>query len=98
MLELWRDEGKKVNGYFELPIPFKPKSTELQNNYTLAKRRLTNLARKLQKDPNLYQHYKAGMAELVDKGYAEPVRGSMQGRGACRLVRSSPCRPQREER
>ena len=79
VLELWRDEGKKANGYFELPIPFKPKSTELQNNYTLAKRRLTNLARKLQKDPNLYQHYKAGMAELVDKGYAEPVRGAGKG-------------------
>lgn len=80
VLKLWRDEGKQKNGCYELPIPFRPQSSELPDNYTVAKKRLMNLAHKLKKDPNLYTHYKAGMAELLAKGYAEPVPRARKGK------------------
>eukprot|EP00057_Strongylocentrotus_purpuratus_P005721 XP_003731624.1 PREDICTED: uncharacterized protein LOC100894126 [Strongylocentrotus purpuratus] len=60
-------------GHYQLPIPFKKRPPDLQNNRWLAERRLQSLGRRLSQSDGLLQKYTDGMADLLKKGYAEEV-------------------------
>eukprot|EP00057_Strongylocentrotus_purpuratus_P011332 XP_011665806.1 PREDICTED: uncharacterized protein LOC105439021 [Strongylocentrotus purpuratus] len=60
-------------GHYQLPIPFKKRPPDLQNNRWLAERRLQSLGKRLSQSDGLLQKYTDGMADLLKKGYAEEV-------------------------
>nr|XP_054773349.1 uncharacterized protein LOC129281437 [Lytechinus pictus] len=72
-IEIWQKTIKKVDGHFQLAIPFKESPPQLENNRSVAEQRLNSLGRRLRSDPELQEKYKDGMEDLVQKGYAEEV-------------------------
>ncbi|CAM1308183.1 Uncharacterised protein at_DN2291 [Pycnogonum litorale] len=50
VIDLWDRKCRKVNGHYEIPIPWKDKSEKLPNNFNLAKGRLDNLVKRLRRD------------------------------------------------
>ena len=73
VLAKWKEEAVYEDGHYTLPIPFRREQPYLLDNQKMAERRLTSLARKLQRDPVLHAQYTAGMKDLEDKGYAVRV-------------------------
>ncbi|KAJ8048696.1 hypothetical protein HOLleu_01116 [Holothuria leucospilota] len=69
---LWDREHRKVDGHYELPIPWRDRSEPLPNNFIVAKSRLDNLYKKLVRE-DLYDRYNAQIVKLLEKGYAEEV-------------------------
>ena len=72
MIELWDKECTKVEGHYEIPIPWKNRHEPLPNNYVLAISRLQTNVRKLEKH-NLIDRYNVEIKKLVSDGYAEVV-------------------------
>lgn len=72
VIELWDRETVKVNGHFEIPIPWKNCQEPLPNNYSLANWRLQSTVKKLEKQ-GLFQRYDFEISKLVSEGYAEVV-------------------------
>ena len=72
VMSLWDDTCRKVDGHYELPIPWKDRDETLPNNYCVAKGRLDSLVKKLHRDGN-YERYDEEINKLVTQGYAEPV-------------------------
>ena len=70
--DLWDREHRKVDGHYELPIPWRDRSEPLPNNFIVAKSRLDNLHKKLVRE-DLYDRYNAEILKLLEKGYAEEV-------------------------
>jgi len=64
----------KVDGHYELAIPFKQRPVNLPNNRLLAEVRLCNLGRKLGHDEQLQQKYCDSMTDMLTKGYASKVK------------------------
>ena len=73
-LEEWKEGITTENGHYQLPIPFRHRPPSLNNNYQVAEKRLQSLKSKLDKEDDLRQKYKEGMADLLEKGFAEEVR------------------------
>ena len=73
VLKVWRQSIKLKEGHYQLDVPFKSNPPSLLSNSTVAEKRLQSLGRRLTKDPQLHARYKAGIEELVAKGYAEKV-------------------------
>ncbi|XP_064647481.1 uncharacterized protein LOC135500165 [Lineus longissimus] len=73
VISLWDARADKVNGHYQLPIPFKYSPPHMSNNYSMAVHRLNHLGRKFTRTPDLHQRYKAEIATLLGKGYAEEV-------------------------
>ena len=71
VIHLWDEQGRMVDGHYQLPIPFKTESPRMEDNLTLAKQRLQSLKRRLLKSDNLRKRYTEEMEKLVEKGYAE---------------------------
>ena len=72
MIDLWDRECVKVDGHYQLPIPWKNRDSPLPNNFQLAKSRLDSLRKKLKRD-NLTEHYDQEITKLLANGYAEKV-------------------------
>jgi hypothetical protein len=73
-LEQLKDGIHKLpNGHYEMPLPFRNGLPELPDNKLFALRRLLGLKTRMQKDQRYYQHYKAFMNDLFQRGHAEPV-------------------------
>ena len=58
---------------YEVELPWKEKYPDISDNYTLAKRRLYSLIKRLQKDPEMLDKYKQIMKEHQDAGIIEEV-------------------------
>ena len=73
VVSTWDETVQMINGHYELPIPFKAKDPELPVNLQVARKRLSSLKRRLQKDEMLHSMYNKEMSDLLAKGYAEEV-------------------------
>ncbi|XP_042208576.1 uncharacterized protein LOC121856861 [Homarus americanus] len=58
----------RVDGHYQLPIPFRH-----EEPVKLAEQRLASLKKRLLKDPDLRQRYREEMQNLINKGHAERV-------------------------
>ena len=72
VIKLWEEKVRRVDGHYELPIPWVKGHPEMPNNYFLALKRLEGLEKKLQK-VELKDKYSEGINKLLLKEYAEPV-------------------------
>jgi len=61
------------NGRYQVPLIYKENAPELQNNFKQAMRRLIFLEKRLLKDPEAIELYKAAMDEYLKRGDAELV-------------------------
>ena len=59
-----------VNGHYEVELPFKS-SDQLPNNEYMARSRLAQLKKKLEKNPVLHEMYNKQMSENIAQGYME---------------------------
>ena len=73
VLELWRTEATKVDGHYQLPIPFRDEHPHLPDAKGMALKRLISLSKRLSRDERLHTEYARGVQDLLDKGYAEEV-------------------------
>ena len=64
---------KKVNGHFQVALPWKSYPPSLPNNREMAERRCQLLKRRLLKDEDLLLKYKTTMGDYIEKGHAEKV-------------------------
>ena len=71
VLNLWDQNHRKVDGHYELQIPWK-NSEDLPNDIAVAKARLSSLLKKLQRE-GLEERYNVEFQKLIDKGYVEKV-------------------------
>ena len=63
----------KVNGRYEVGLPWKSEGQQFENNYQLAHTRLMSQKTKFKRDPELFSNYCEKIRELIDNGYAEFV-------------------------
>jgi hypothetical protein len=71
VIKLWDSQCRKVDGHYELPIPWKP-NVQLANNLVMAMSRLKSLRGSLNKR-GLTTAYDQEIKKLLAQGYAEPV-------------------------
>ena len=64
---------QRMDGHYELPLPFKQEFLKLPNNKEVALNRLSKLKRRLQHDCRYRRDYLSFMAEIIQRGYAERV-------------------------
>ncbi|XP_071479017.1 uncharacterized protein [Diadema antillarum] len=69
----------KVDGHYQLGLPWRHENPCLPDNLTQAEARLQYLKRRLKRDPQLHQRYTATMEGYLDKGYAKEVEKTAQG-------------------
>ncbi|XP_063968669.1 uncharacterized protein LOC135157358 [Lytechinus pictus] len=79
----WEQGICTEDGHYQLPIPFKRRPPNLQNNRWLAQRRLESLGRKLNQSDGLLQKYADGITDLLEKGYAEEVNEQEENKNQC---------------
>ncbi|XP_071085478.1 uncharacterized protein [Haliotis cracherodii] len=73
VIQLWDNTVEREKRHYKLPIPFKVNPPNLPNNFCMAETRLVSLTKKLSRNDDMYEHYKAGIDDMVYKGYAEKV-------------------------
>ena len=71
VLGFWEKSTHKVDGHFEMPIPWE-NSNSFPNNINLAVGRFRSLMKRLQRE-ELMDRYDEEITKLVEKGYAEKV-------------------------
>ena len=69
-IELMRSSVAKVDGHYQLPLPFRDPDIEVPNNRTQAFRRLESTRRRMLKDEEYRRDYCKFMNILLEKGYA----------------------------
>ena len=62
---------KTDDGHYEMPLPFRNRSSELPCNKRLAETRLVQLKKRFERDPEYKEHYVTFMNEMFEKGHAE---------------------------
>ena len=67
---------KFQDGHYELPLPFRNGSPVLQNNKSVALKRLNALTRRFESDAKFRQDYFGFMQNLLSNGHAERVTDS----------------------
>lgn len=73
-LDVWEKTIVKDNsGHYTLDIPFRKWPPGLCFNRDMADRRLQSLKRRLQRDDELAETYREGMAKLLNDGHAELI-------------------------
>jgi hypothetical protein len=73
VLSVWEQSLERDGTHFSMDIPFKHRPSHLTNNKIMAEHRLHLLGKRLLRDSSLKEKYTAGIADLLDKGYAEMV-------------------------
>ncbi|GFX48244.1 integrase catalytic domain-containing protein [Trichonephila clavipes] len=71
--EMFKQRVHFKNGRYEVELPWKRDSNELSDNFSLAKRRLGSLMRKMQRDKVLYSEYCKVLKNYLDVGIIEKV-------------------------
>ena len=73
VLQSWKKRAVVEDEHYRLPIPFKEENPRLPDAKDMVVKRLSSLAKKLKKNPDLKEQYTAGMGDLLSKGYAVEV-------------------------
>uniref|UniRef100_A0A8D8SE53 Integrase catalytic domain-containing protein n=1 Tax=Cacopsylla melanoneura TaxID=428564 RepID=A0A8D8SE53_9HEMI len=63
-----------ANGRYSVSLPFKVSPSNLGNSHEIAKKRLLNLEKKFQIDPEFYMNYKKAINAYMDDGHASLVQ------------------------
>lgn len=71
VVEIWDKQVRKVDGHFELPIPWKS-DVHMPNNVSMARSRLDSLRQSLYRK-GLFSQYDEEVQKLLLEGYAECV-------------------------
>ncbi|GFV00143.1 integrase catalytic domain-containing protein [Trichonephila clavipes] len=71
--EMFKQRVHFKNGRYEVELPWKRDSNELSDNFSLAKRRLGSLMRKMQRDKVLYSEYCKVLKNCLDVGIIEKL-------------------------
>ena len=79
-ISLMESEVKKVDGHYQVPLPFKNKNIKMPNNRQQAFKRLESVGKKMLKDSSYKEDYIAFMQNIMDKGYAVKSKASPIGR------------------
>ena len=80
-LQIMESGIKKIDGRYQMPLPFRDKVPQVASNKALALKRLSHLKRKLQANSTFKKHYDTFMEDLLSKGYAEraqPIQSKTQ--------------------
>ena len=79
-MDILETEAKKnPNGYWEMPLPFKPDRQRLPNNRPMALNRVNKIVQRIKVNPKLAHQYQAFMQNLLDNGHAEPAQPLRRG-------------------
>ena len=73
-LHLMEESAKKVDGHYQLPLPWKDTDIRLPFNRSMALQRLHSLKRKLERNASLFALYQNSMDALLRDGYARNSR------------------------
>ena len=71
--KMLHQKNKWLQGKYKVPILWSDKVEELPNNFNTALQRFRSQKKRLQKDPNLCQHYKDKMQKCIKNGYARKL-------------------------
>ncbi|XP_072934920.1 uncharacterized protein [Epargyreus clarus] len=74
-VSITKQTAKRVNGRFEVGLPWVSDDVTLPPSYSMACRRLQGIERKMDKSPAFKEAYTRQVNALLDKGYAEPNTG-----------------------
>jgi len=72
-LDLMEESAKKVDGHYQLPLPWKDTDIRLPFNRSMALKRLHSLKRKLERNASLFALYQNSMDALLRDGYARKI-------------------------
>lgn len=75
-LDKMESEVERVDGHYQIPLPFSNENVILQNNRKQAVQRSMHLKRKLERNKIMHTHYVDFMTNLIDKGFAVEVDDS----------------------
>lgn len=81
ILRIMEERGRKVEGHYEMPLPFRHDDTNLPNNPLQAVRRLASVKNKLLKDDKFREEYVKCIESMISKGYARKVDNRKGGTG-----------------
>jgi len=70
-LDLMKESAKKVDGHYQLSLPWKDTDIRLPFNRSMALKRLQSLKRKFERDDSLFALYQDKMDALLRDGYAK---------------------------
>ena len=65
--------GRRVDGHYEIPLPFKSESPSMPDNRQEIVKRAIWLKRRFLRDRKIYDDYCDFMKEIIDKGYARKI-------------------------
>ena len=69
-LKLLDNGTKLVNGYYQVPLPFKNPNVCFLDNKGQGMKRLKHLERLFAKNPSFFEHYKIFIEDMIKRGYA----------------------------
>ena len=64
---------QKVDGHLSLGLLWKDDKVDLEDNRSVALRRLEGLKRRFMADPDLFLKYRQKMVDYIENGYAELI-------------------------
>ncbi|XP_077965512.1 uncharacterized protein LOC144411797 [Styela clava] len=72
-LSIMKDSICKVDGHYQMRLPWKCEEPQFPQSYKFAKKRLDYLKRKFQRDPGYFDKYKEKIHEYIDNDYAKKI-------------------------
>ena len=72
-LDIMETSAKKVEGHYQLALPWRHHPPRLPNNRILTERRLNLLKKSFQREPRLFEKYRKTINDYMGKGYARKV-------------------------
>ena len=72
-LEIMEKSMKRVDGHYQVALPWRCDPPYLPNNRLMAEKRCALLKKRLEKDKELLEKYRTAMKDYVEKGHAEQV-------------------------
>jgi hypothetical protein len=73
ILEMTENSIKYDGERYEVPLPFKETKETLPDNYEMAKSRLLNTEKRLDRDPEVKKIYVETIKSYIEKGYVEKI-------------------------
>ena len=70
-MAIMSERAVKVDGHYELPLPFKDNNVSLPNNRKQIEKRLLSVKRKMERSVTYRDEYTSCIEALIDKGYAQ---------------------------
>ena len=73
-LDIMTSSTKKIDGHYEVSLPWKFTPPRLENNIEMAKARLRSLKTKLTKDPDFKDRYCKEIEKYINNGHAQEAK------------------------